>query len=97
MVGNFLTSYFPDFKLGRKEAIFGDVRTKGNSIINTILLLSKQFLWKQKFGSKNINELQFIIFMKQELKSLLEIMEFKGEKHKFCDEWGEILQHFEID
>ena len=54
-------------------------------------------MWKQKFGIKYINELQFSIFTKQELKFLLEMMDFKGEKLKFCNEWGEILQHFEID
>lgn len=97
MVGNILTYYFPQFKLGRKEAIFGDVNSKGNSVINTMLLLAKQFLWKQKFGSKNINELQYIIFMRQELKFLHETMEYKGGKLDFCTEWADILKHFEVD
>ena len=62
-----------------------------------MLLLAKQFLWKQKFGSRNINDLQFIIFMKQELTFLQNTMDFKGEKFNFCTEWNEILQHFEVD
>ena len=97
MVGNFISSYYPSFKLSRKEAIFGDINSKGDSVINTLLLLAKQFLWRQKFGSKNINELQFIIYMRSEIGFLRQIMEFKGEGLAFCKEWEKILQHFEID
>ena len=97
MVGNTLTAYFPDFTLGRKEAIFGDVNSKGNSVINTMILLAKQFLWRQKFGSKTLNEIQYILFMKQELQYLQEIMNFKGDKIKFCTEWLDILLHFNVN
>ena len=95
MVGNILNSYFPQFRLGRKEAIFGDIDTKGDSVINTMLILAKKFLWTRKFGSKNLDEIQFIIFMKQELKFLLDKMEYKGEGIRFSTDWAEIIQHFE--
>ena len=62
-----------------------------------MLVLAKQFLWKQKFGTKNLDDLQFIIFMKQELTFLLDKMEYKGEGIKFSTEWAEILQHFEAN
>ena len=39
MVGNILNFYFPDFRLGRKEAIFGDSKSNGDSVINTMILL----------------------------------------------------------
>ena len=97
MVGNVIAFYFPQFKMGRKEAIFGDINTKGDSVINTLLLLSKQFLWQQKFGSKIIDELQFIIFMRRELSFLLKVMEYKGKKLEFLNDWVQIFQHFEID
>ena len=35
-------------------------------------------MWKQKFGRKNLDELHFIKFMKQEIKNLLDQMEYKG-------------------
>ena len=95
MVGNILNSYFPQFRLGRKEAIFGDIDTKGDSVINTMLILAKKFLWTRKFGSKNLDEIQLIIFMKQELKFLLDKMEYKGEGIRFSTDWAEIIQHFE--
>ena len=97
MVGNILTLYFPTFKLGRKEAIFGDINSRGDSVINTVILLSKQFIWRQKFGSKNIDELQFIIYMRSELRFLIKTREFKGDGLPLPEEWVNILQHFNID
>ena len=97
MVGNFLNSYYPDFRLGQREAIFGDIDSKGDSVINTVILLSKQFLWRQKFGSKNINELQFILYMKSELEFLVKTAEFKEEKSSFFMAWDKILKHFDLD
>ena len=96
MVGNILKSYFPNFILGRKEAIFGDHTSNGNSVINTIIIFSKQFIWTEKFGKKDLNEMHYILFMKKELKLLLEIMQFKGEMETFITDWAEIMQHFEI-
>ena len=97
MVGNILTSYYPDFRLGQREAIFGDINSKGDSVINTVILISKQFLWRQKFGSKNIDELQFILYMKSELEFLLKTADFKGEKSSFYMVWDKILKHFDLD
>ena len=96
MVGNILGAYFPQFTLGRKEAIFGDAKSKPDSVINTMLLLGKQFIWRQKFGSKSLDELSFIIYMKNELNLLYQTMVFKGQKIKFCREWDVILEYFEI-
>ena len=96
MVGNILKSYFPNFNLGRKEAIFGDHTSNGNSVINTIIIFSKQFIWTEKLGKKDLNEMHYILFMKKELKLMLEIMQFKGEMETFITDWAEIMQHFEI-
>ena len=96
MVGNFISTYFPNFRLGRKEAIFGDINSKGDSVINTLILLAKQFLWRQKFGSKKLDELQYIMFMRRELPLLEKLLEFKGND-SFCKEWVPIFQYFEID
>ena len=97
MVGNTLNRYYPQFKLGRKEAIFGDINSGGDSVINTVLLLSKQFIWRQKFGSKSLDELTYILYMKSELNLLLEITNYKNEnKQNFYRDWAEILLHFDI-
>ena len=89
--------YYPNFTLGRKEAIFGDIKSKGESVINTMLLLAKQFIWKEKFCSKNIDEVKYISFMRKELNYLLENMDFKGNGIKFRNEWINILEHFNVD
>ena len=94
MVGKILKLFFPNFSLGKKEAVFGEINTKGDSIINTMLLLAKQFIWREKFGSKNIDEANYISFMKRELGFLQENMEFKGNGMKFRTEWNDILKHF---
>ena len=96
IVGTILTTYFPEFNLGRKEAIFGDVKSKGNSVINTMILLAKKFILKEKFGSKTINRLRYISFIRQELRFIIQTMEFRGKKVEFLKEWNEILQHFEV-
>jgi hypothetical protein len=76
MVGNILTFYYPQFRLGRKEAIFGDVSTCSNSTINTLLSFSKQFIWNQKFSSKRLDEVKYINFIKNELQLLMNVMEW---------------------
>ena len=96
MVGNIIHNYFPQATFGRKEAIFGDQNSKGNPIINTIIILAEQFIWTQKFGSKTLGELEYILFMRKELSFLQDTMKFKGEFVEFHTEWIEILQHFEM-
>ena len=96
MVGNILELYFPNFTFGRKEAIFGDIKSTGDSVINTMLLLAKQFIWKEKFGSKNIDEANYISFMRRELCFLQKNMDFKGNGAKFRTDWFNLLQHFDI-
>ena len=96
MVGNILEIYFPNFTLGKKEAIFGDIKSAGDSVINTMLLLAKQFIWREKFGSKNIDEATYISFMRRELGFLQENMNFKGSGIKFRTDWSDILEHFNV-
>ena len=96
MVGNILEFYYPNFTLGRKEAIFGDIKTKGDSVINTMLLLAKHFIWREKFGSRNIDEVKYISFMRKELGFLQENMDFKGNGIKFRTDWNSILEYFNV-
>ena len=96
MVGNILTHYFPQFQLGRKEAIFGHVNSKQDSVLDTILLLSKQFLLKQKFTSKILDDVMYINFMRQELSQMTNIMQIRGKMSDFLKNWDSILDHFEV-
>ena len=57
---------YPNISLGRKEAIFGDINSKVDSVINILILSAKQFL-ETKIWIKNINELQFILYMRDKI------------------------------
>ena len=65
-------------------------------IINTMIILAKQFIWTQKFGNKSLGEIDYILFMRKELSLLKNVMRFKGEFAEFYTEWFNILQHLEI-
>ena len=62
-----------------------------------MLILAKEFIWKQKFGAKSLNEISYINFMKKELTFLYDIAEYKDEKFVFFAEWCLILDHFEVE
>ena len=79
-----------------KEAIFGNHKSKGNSVINTVILLTKHFIWTQKFGAKNLNELHYRLYMKKELNLLLNVMQLKHQREKFENDWVHILEHFRV-
>ena len=96
MIGNLLTQHFQNFKLDAKEAIFGDIGSDGDSIINTILFLARQFIYKQKFTTKTLDEVSYIIYMQRELKFLYDIHAFKNEQRKFMLEWACIFDRFDV-
>ena len=96
MIENVLTHHFPKFKLSSKEAIFGDTNSEGNSIINTILFLARQFIYRQKFTTKTLDEVAYINYMKQEIKSVYDAHLFKGESERFIQDWACILDRFDV-
>ena len=97
IVENILKNCSPTFKLGRKEALFGDMDTMANSVENTVLLLSREFIWVQKFTSKKLDIIMYINFMKQELTQLFEIVQIKNKTNEFLKCWLPILDFFEVD
>ena len=96
MIGNLLTQHFQNFKLDAKEAIFGDIGSDGDSIINTILFLARQFIYTQKFTTITLDEVSYIIYMQRELKFLYDIHAFKNEQRKFMLEWVCIFYCFDV-
>ena len=97
IVGNILKNCNPTFKLGRKEAIFVDMDTGFNSVENTVLLLSREFIWVQKFTSKKLDIIMYINFMKRELAQLFELVQIKNKTNEFLKCWLQILDFFEVD
>ena len=96
MVANLLANFYPEFELGRKEALFGDAKTAGDSVLNTILSLARYFIWKQKFTSKKLDEIDFILYIKDHLSLIFNCKKITGKEGQFLKEWEIILEHFQV-
>ena len=96
MVANFLSNFYPNFILGRKEALFGDNNSSGNSVINTILLLARYFIWKQKFTKRDLDEVLFINYLSDQISLIHQCKIVTEKEAKFVEHWDKILLHFEI-
>ena len=96
MIQNLFSNFYPKFVLGKKEAIFGDIKYRGNSTINTILALARYFIYQQKFTSKELDEVKFINYIKDHLSIILQLKKNKGEVREFLSEWQVILDHFQV-
>ena len=97
IVENILQLHSLGFKITRKEAIFGDINTRADSVENTVLLLSREFIWIQKFTTKKLDETIFINFMKNQLKQLVHIAFIKNKSTEFLKYWDQILLFFNVD
>lgn len=96
MISNFISNFYPTFVMSRKEAIFGHVGSKGDSPINTILALARYYIYQQKFTSKQLDEVRFILYLKDHLEVIYGIKKRKNQKGKFVEEWRDVLTHFDI-
>ena len=97
MVENILQFHSMGFKITKKEAIFGDIITRAESVENTVLLFSREFIWIQKFTTKKLDDTIFINFMKNQLKQLVHIAFTKNKSTNFLKCWGPILSFFDVD
>ena len=55
IINNFILNFCPRFCLGAKEAIFGDTNSGGDSLVNSILVLARYFIYQQKFTTKTLD------------------------------------------
>ena len=91
MITNLVRNFLPKFQLGRKEALFGDQNSPGSSVVNTILILSRYFIWKQKFTSKKLDEVTFINYMRDHLLIIFRVQKLKIKEVDF------LIDHFLIE
>ena len=96
MVANLLANFYPKFVLGRKEALFGDANSTGDSVFNTMLLLSRYFIWKQKFTSKELDEVNFINYANDHLSLIYNCKKITGKEALFLTDWAVLLDHFQV-
>ena len=95
MVTNMFSNFYPNFILGRKEAIFGHSDSGGDSVFNTLLILSRYFIWKKKFTSKILDEIDYINYIKDQLELIYSCKKNKEKQIEFLKEWEVILDHFQ--
>ena len=96
MVENMLQNFFPGFVLGRREAIFGHSGSEGDSTFNTILMLSRYFIWKNKFTTKKLDEINYINYIKDQLELIYNCKIVKEKQVAFLEDWKALLEHFGI-
>ena len=96
MVENSITNFHPNFVLNRKEAIFGDVDSLGDSAINTLLALARYFIYQQKFTSKGLDEVRFMLYLRDHLEIIYRAKKAKNQLSSFLRDWREILVHFQV-
>ena len=70
--------------------------SEGDSTFNTILMLSRHFIWKNKFTTKKLDELNFRNFIKDQLELIYYCKIAKEEKNAFLEYWKALLEHFGI-
>ena len=91
-----LKTFEPNIILGEKEIIFGDIKNGPESVVNTVLALSKMFLWAQKFTSKRLDSAQYINYLKRELKSIFIICKVKELSLLDCKNSTQLLTFFDL-
>ena len=93
---NILGPLFPDFKLDKKAAIFGDNSSNCDSVVNTILLWSRYFIWREKFTLKMLTENSFLGYIKDQIIQLLEIFSVQRVPKKQFKLWIPVFEYFDI-
>ena len=91
-VEEILRNFFPDFVISSKEAIFGHLSSNGDSIFNTILTLSRYFIYINKFAKKALNEIHYINYIKDELNIIWLGKKAEGRENVCNIEWQNILK-----
>ena len=91
LIANFLRNFYPHIILGKKEAIFGDASSKRDSVFNTILSLSRAFIWIQKFTSKKLEWNRYQNYLRVELNLVSTLLETRAAPSEVLHCWEPIF------
>ena len=81
----------------RTGAIFGDIFSPADGWKNTLLILTRYFIWKQKFGQKVLSFIAHKNFLTHKLKSISEVLKFKNRENELDRNWSDMLMVFNIE
>ena len=100
IIKNTIFNFYPRFVFGAKEAIFGSSELCGGSAINTLLILARYFIYQQKFTSKELDEVKFINYAKEQFTLIVNARKFKNknkmEETEFTQDWIIFLDHYQV-
>ena len=60
-------------------------------------LLARQFIWRPKFTTKNLDKVHYINFMIYELTNLFNTQVYRGKVRQFMHNWQAIFDHFGVE
>ena len=92
-VEGFLSNFSTGIIITKKIAIFDPVE----SFVNTVLMWSRHFIWKEKFKSNKLTEISFLNYIKSEIRHLIDIFEGMRVPKKIVDYWAPIFQYFSLN
>ena len=81
-----------DLNFDKLNVLFGMHRENSTSIANTIILLAKRFIWRQKFSSLKPKIDAFCNYVLKYLCTLKVVFEMKSNGTGFERLWGEIVE-----
>ena len=97
VVENILKDLFQDFILTQKEAIFLSSKHDSDTAVHTVLLLSRYYIWRQKFLDKKLDTSAYKNYMKTELWYCFNSIKIKLSGKVIPNDWGPILEYFKVE
>ena len=81
----------------KKKILFGDTDTKGNSLTNIFIIMSKNFIWQRKFSAKTLYVEHFFsyarLFLSDVILKLISLNKFEP----ISAEWSNTVTQLQID
>ena len=75
-------------------ALFGDIKFNGAGWKNTLLILTRYFIWRKKFFKENLEVISYRAYIRSELQTIKQILD---TKHGEADsEWSSIFAEFDL-
>ena len=96
LVAKFLVNFSPDFVMDKSKAVFGDTDSTPDSVVNTVLIWGRSFIWKEKFTQKKLSEACFLSHVNSEIGQLKEIVKSSKIPAELISAWVPVLRYFNI-
>ena len=79
--------------VNKNDLLFGITEESYDSINNYIIMITKQYIWKNKFNDTPVNLVACKKFIKSKLGEVKDAFEYTGDSRKF-DRWILVYEQF---